>query len=131
MPGNESSDRDLLWHYVQDRDPVAFRELVSRHGPAVHRVCRGVLADAHEAEDAFQATFLLLARKAPGIRDPESLGGWLRGVAYRVAIRARRQAARRRVCERTWGERSRFESSGAAEGPDFELGQIVGDELAR
>ena len=64
---------------MHDQDPVAFQSLVSRYGAAVHKVCRGVLGDLHEAEDAFQATFLVLARRAPAIREPDLLGGWLRG----------------------------------------------------
>ncbi len=99
MPAAGSTDKQLLGHYVHEGDSSAFRDLVSRHGPAVHRVCRGVLRDIHDAEDAFQATFLVLARRASEIRDPDALGGWLRGVAYRVAIRARRRAARRREIE--------------------------------
>ena len=82
MPRAGSTDRQLLEHFVRDHDPGAFQRLVSRHGSAVHRVCRDVLKDWHEAEDAFQATFLVLVRKAPEIRDPEALGGWLRGVAF-------------------------------------------------
>jgi RNA polymerase sigma factor (sigma-70 family) len=131
MRGGGSTDKELLDHYIHERDSAAFGELVVRYGPAVRRVCRGVLADAHEAEDAFQATFLLLARKAPGIQDPEALGGWLRGVAYRVAIRARRQAAQRRAIQQAWAERSAVELNRTFEEPARELREVVGDELAR
>jgi RNA polymerase sigma factor (sigma-70 family) len=79
---------------------AAFVALVDRHGPIVHRVCLDVLGSSHEAEDAAQAVFLVLARKARSIRKPDSLGPWLHGVALRVARRARREAARRRVAER-------------------------------
>ena len=89
MQGTAATDSQLLDCFVRERDSAAFRSLVVRHGPAVLQVCRGVLHDPHEAEDAFQATFLVLVRKAPSIQDPESLGGWLRGVAYRTAVRAR------------------------------------------
>jgi RNA polymerase sigma factor (sigma-70 family) len=126
-----STDKQLLSHYVRERDPASFRNLVSRHGPAVYRVCRHVLGDEHEAEDAFQATFLLLVRKAPEIGDPEALGGWLRGVAYRVAIRARRQATRRRACEQARAELSQDKPVLPREESARELREVVGDELTR
>jgi RNA polymerase sigma factor (sigma-70 family) len=89
------ADRLLLERFVRRRDGGAFEALLRRHGPMVLGVCRRVLHDAHEAEDAFQATFLLLVRKAPSLRQPERLGPWLHGVAYRTAVRARARAARR------------------------------------
>ena len=101
------------------RIPRAFQSLVVRHGSAVHRVCRAVLKDPHEAEDVFQATFLVLARRAPDIQDPETLGGWLRGVAYRIAVRARRRTARRRENEKTLAEMSRAAAGLRAGGGDF------------
>lgn len=128
--GAGSTDRQLLYQYVHDQDPEAFKDLVRRHGAAVHRTCRGVLKDIHEAEDAFQATFLVLARRAAEIRDPEALGGWLRGVAHRVAIRARRQSARRREVERTGGGMPVGEPT-APRGPDGELRELIGEELTR
>jgi len=83
------------------RDESAFAALVRRHGPLVLGACRRVLADSHAAEDAFQATFLVLARKADRLRRPESLGSWLYGVATRTALKLRtRQARNRRVEER-------------------------------
>jgi len=85
---------------ADDAPEAAFVALVDRHGPIVHRVCLDVLGSSHEAEDAAQAVFLVLARKARSIRKPDSLGPWLHGVALRVAWRARREAARRRVAER-------------------------------
>ncbi len=90
------SDAQLLDRFVSRRDEAAFEELVNRHGPMVLRVCRGVLGDDHDAEDAFQAVFLVLARRGLLIRRRESLASWLFGVAHRVAARARRSLARRR-----------------------------------
>jgi RNA polymerase sigma factor (sigma-70 family) len=92
----EASDRELLERYAGCRDASAFAALIRRHGPMVLGVCRRVLNHEQEAEDAFQATFLVLVRKASGIDRPELLGNWLYGVAYRVAHKARAQLARRR-----------------------------------
>jgi RNA polymerase sigma factor (sigma-70 family) len=83
------ADAVLLQRFAHDRDETAFRALVERHGPMVLGVCRRVLQDAHAAEDAFQATFLVLARKSGGLRRPSTLAAWLYGVARRVALKAR------------------------------------------
>ncbi len=94
-----TTDAQLLARFLDRRDAgaeVAFEVLVERHGPMVLRVCRGVLRDEHAAEDAFQATFLVLARKARSICVKDSLGGWLQGVALRVASKARSDTMRRR-----------------------------------
>ena len=131
MPGVGLTDRQLLDEYVRDQDAGAFRSLVARHGAAVLRVCRGVLRDSYEAEDAFQATFLVLVRKAPAIRDPEALGAWLRGGAYRVAVRARRGAARRRAIERTQAEMSQHEPGLIPAEATSELCKVVREELER
>src|SRR5262245_56503039 len=93
------SDRQLLEAYAGANDQAAFATLVRRHGPMVLGVCRRVLQDVHNAEDAFQAVFLTLARKAALLRQGEALTAWLHGVSYRVALRARRDAARRRKHE--------------------------------
>lgn len=95
----ELSDRELLELYVRQRDEAAFAALLRRHGPMVLGVCRRVLRDAHAAEDAFQATFLVLARKAGSLTRPDSVGPWLHGVAARTARKARVDATRRRTQE--------------------------------
>src|SRR5262245_32392613 len=89
------ADRELLERFTAGRDQDAFEAMVRRHGPLVLRVCRSVLRDEHAADDAFQATFLVLARKAGSLRRQELLGNWLYGVAHRVAARARVEAAKR------------------------------------
>ena len=97
------SDGQLIERFVggyDDAAEVAFAALVERHGPMVLRVCLGVLHDSHAAEDAFQATFLILARKAGSIRKHGSVASWLFGVARRVAGRAKFERARRAAHER-------------------------------
>jgi RNA polymerase sigma factor (sigma-70 family) len=93
------SDAVLLRRYVSTCDEEAFAGLVARHGPMVLSVCRSVLGDQPNVEDAFQATFLVLVRRARGLWVDESLGGWLHEVAYRLALRARADMARRRARE--------------------------------
>jgi RNA polymerase sigma factor (sigma-70 family) len=93
-------DEELVRRFAVHREEAAFAALVRRHGPLVLGVCRRVLADPHDAEDCFQATFLVLARKAGSLRGPEALGPWLYGVATRTALKLRARAARRCVCER-------------------------------
>jgi RNA polymerase sigma factor (sigma-70 family) len=89
-------DGALLARFTADRDAAAFEALIVHHGPMVLRVCRRLLADAQDAEDAFQATFLVLARKAGSVRPAGALAAWLYGVASRVALGARTASLRRR-----------------------------------
>jgi RNA polymerase sigma factor (sigma-70 family) len=89
------SDQQLLDRFVTDRDEASFEVLVWRHGPTVLNVCRRMLRHEHDAEDAFQATFLILARKARSIGKRQAVGSWLHRVAYRVALRARSQGMAR------------------------------------
>jgi RNA polymerase sigma factor (sigma-70 family) len=98
------SDARLLERYVSERDDLAFQALVQRHGPMVMAVCRCLLDDPNDADDAFQAAFLLLARKARSIWINGSVGGWLHRVAWRIALQVKSDAARRRRQERRAAE---------------------------
>lgn len=89
------SDRDLLQRFTRDRDGQAFAALLRRHGPMVWSACNRILPCASDAEDVLQATFLLLARKAAALRDYDSVGSWLYGVANRLALRTRSAAVLR------------------------------------
>lgn len=99
-----TSDCLLLEQFVTRRDDAAFEALLRRHGPLVLNICRKLLHDAHEVEDAFQATFLVLVRRAGSLRSDESLAPWISTVAYRVASRARAQRIKRNARERTGAE---------------------------
>jgi RNA polymerase sigma factor (sigma-70 family) len=89
------TDAQLLKSFLQEQDEVAFERLMRRHGPMVYAVCRRVLRHAQDAEDAFQAAFLALARKAGSIAKHESVSGWLYMVAFRIALRAKARNTRR------------------------------------
>lgn len=92
----DESDRQLVERSLAAQDEAAFRAIIQRHGAMVYRVCRRVLQHSQDAEDAFQTTFLILARKLRTLRKHASLASWLHGVAYRVALKAKAQAAARR-----------------------------------
>ena len=125
------SDAELLERFVLRRDEdaeAAFEELVIRHGPMVLRVCRSILHDTHDAEDAFQAVFLVLANRARSIRQSGSVASWLFGVAERVASRGKRIAARRRAVERVAAAEASESHLPVADGPDCE---ILHEEIRR
>ncbi len=134
-----ATDAQLLERFNSRRDDdaeAAFAALVSRHGPMVRRACRSLLADPHDAEDAFQATFLVLARKAGTIRRPELLGNWLYGTAHRTARTLRTRAARRLKHESREAAMSLTRGSTDPEGiPDQALRReeaaIIHEEVAR
>jgi RNA polymerase sigma factor (sigma-70 family) len=129
-PRHDFTDRHLLDRFVRERDEVAFTRLVQRHGRTVWGVCRRLLHHDQDAEDAFQAVFLLLARKAASIHKREAVGSWLYGVAYRTALRLRQRTTRRQECE--------SRAPAAAEGPPAwgeaalrELQRILDGEVQR
>src|SRR5215471_17083525 len=98
--GTGLTDGHLLGEYTRRRDEAALAALVKRHGPMVWGVCRRVLCNYYDAEDAFQATFLVLVRKASSIVPREMVGNWLYGVAHQTALKARSAAAKRKERER-------------------------------
>ncbi len=105
------SDEELIERFLhsgRDQAEAAFRLLVVRHGPMVLGVCRHVLNQHQDAEDAFQATFIALARKAGSIKDRRVLARWLYEVAYRIAVRAKTSAVRKRMRERQGAEMSAY-----------------------
>lgn len=123
------TDADLLGRFAASRDEDAFRELVRRHGPAVLAVCRRVAGNRDDADDAFQATFLVLARKPGRVRAGSPLGGWLYGVAVRAARKAVARTARRRGRETAAGELPEVPDRPPASDP--ETVRAVLEEVAR
>src|SRR5262245_15057692 len=97
--GVEPTDGQLLERFVKDREAAALEALVRRHGSMVWGVCRRVLANHHDAEDAFQATFLVLVRKASSVKPRDMVGNWLYGVAQQTALKARATSAKRKTRE--------------------------------
>src|SRR5262249_32005484 len=121
-------EHQLLDRFLTTREEAAFAALVERHGPMVLGVCRRLLGDPHDAEDAFQATFLILSHRAAAVRKQESLASWLYGVACRVAWRARAHAARRRDCEQ---RACALQLVPRTEPPAPDLAGVLDEELQR
>src|SRR5690242_17329580 len=94
------TDGQLLTAFLDQQDEAAFTALVRRHGPMVFGVCRRVVRNHHDAEDAFQATFLVLARKASSVKPRDRAANWLHGVALRTALKAQAMTAKRRGREK-------------------------------
>jgi zinc protease len=122
---------ELLERFVSQGDPGAFEVILQRHGPMVLRVCRRVLDDPNDVDDAFQATFLILVKKAASIREREVLGTWLYGVARRVAVRARVNARLRRLRERSDVDAVAMEKPRENAAEALELRALLDDELER
>jgi RNA polymerase sigma factor (sigma-70 family) len=127
--GGDVPDRDLLERFLSQGDSAAFAALVRRHGPTVLGVCRRVLNNTHDAEDAFQAAFLVLVRRGRSIAKQEALGSWLHGVAYRVALKARTAALRRR--EHETRAASRVEEQPPPDDTGDDLRPIIDEEVNR
>jgi len=121
------ADGELLDRFERRHEEAAFTALVRRHGRMVLSVCRRVLRHSHDAEDAFQATFLVLAEKAHRLRQPELLANWLYGVAYRTALHARQRAARR--SERERGATKMIALDGDPGSEPRELRRVLDEEL--
>src|SRR5262245_44405606 len=125
----ESSDAELLERFTEQRDETAFTSLLRRHGALVWSVCRRVLAEEHAAEDAFQATFLVLVRKARSVSKKASVRSWLYGVALRVATRARQGEDLRPLRERSAPVRQADETR--TEGIWQDVRPILDEEIQR
>ena len=130
------AEGELLERFVTRRDEAAFEALVERLGPMVLGVCRRILHDPHDAEDAFQATFLVLVKKAHSVRDPSLLANWLYGVALKVASRARARVARRRAVEQSGQDQAAEEAiamdaSASREPEHRELRTVLDQEIGR
>ena len=122
-------DGELLHRFVAHGDQAAFAALVERHGPMVLGLCRRVLRSAHDAEDACQAAFLVLARKAASIRKTDALAGWLHGVAYHAAAKLRRAESRREAREAA--RQNVAQGDAATEASWREVRAALDEELAR
>ncbi|MDY3552077.1 sigma-70 family RNA polymerase sigma factor [Gemmata sp. JC717] len=125
----ELSDGELLARFVATRDEEAFAELVRRLGPTVYGVCHRVLGTRTDAEDAFQVTFLVLARKADTVRPPGRVAAWLHGVAVLTARKARAVRLRRHARERALGDTP--EPSAVYTPPEPDLARVLDEEIQR
>ncbi len=127
------NEAQLLERFLTRKDESAFEAILRRHGPMILGVCRRILDDPHDVDDAFQATFLVLVKKARSIREHEVLGTWLYGVARRVAVRAKVNARRRRACEQTARESADVDrmNAGSNRLEVDELRSLLDEELGR
>ncbi len=123
------TDASLLQDFVAVRDEAAFEAVLRRYGPMVWRVCREVLQNPHDAEDAYQATFLVLVRNAGSIRNQDALGRWLYETSFRIAVRVRSQTSRRQAKQRQGVEMLAGRAGEDAE--DLDLRPAVHAELNR
>ncbi len=127
--GMEPTDGQLLDCFVKGREAAALESLVQRHGAMVWSICRRALANHHDAEDAFQATFLVLVRKAASIQPREMVGNWLYGVAHQTALKARATCAKRQMREKQVAD---MPEPAAAHGElAVDLARLLDEELAR
>jgi C-terminal peptidase prc len=126
---SSSTDAVLLERFVSQRDEAAFEALLRRHGPMVLGLCRRVLRNSHDAEDAFQATFLVLVHKAGSVRKLASVSSWLYGVAYRTALQVKTELARRRIHERKGATMALYEPVPEMIGQ--ELRSLLDEEISR
>jgi RNA polymerase sigma factor (sigma-70 family) len=127
--GRDVTDGQLLEQFVAEGDELAFAALLERHGPMVMGVCRRVLAEPSDAEDAFQATFMVLVRRAASVANPRLLGNWLYGVAHRTALEARA-----RILRRTAREKQAAYEPGVEPTPDIiwrEVRHVLDEEVSR
>ncbi len=120
------SDGQLLRRFVEGRDERAFHLLLRRHASMVMGVCRRTLSNPCDADDAFQATFLILVRKMDELRNREVFGNWLHGVAFRVALKAKVQSIRRQIKERVTAKENI-----APKEPDLSMGRVLDEEIQR
>jgi RNA polymerase sigma factor (sigma-70 family) len=128
------SDGELIERFLEtdtDAAELAFAAIVDRHGPMVRRVCRQMLGDFHDAQDVFQATFFILARKARSVRRRESLACWLHGTAYRACLRSRTAASRRRRRELAAASVASAVVSGSNRVDRSDVGDAIHEELAK
>ncbi|MGH7222809.1 MAG: RNA polymerase sigma factor, partial [Gemmataceae bacterium] len=129
VDGAGMTDGQLLEAFINHRDAAAFEALVRRHGSMVLGVCRRILRDPHDADDAFQATFLVLVRKADSVSPREMVGNWLYGVAQTTAVRARAAKAKRRSRERQMVNLPERET--VPNDRQDDLHELLDEELAR
>ncbi len=124
---NRDVDAHLLTRFLAERDEEAFASLVRRHGPLVYGVCQRILGNHTDTDDAFQAVFFVLARRAPALKLDRGIGPWLHGVALRVAKKARVQAVRRRLREMSAAKSERVDAAETV----HDFWAIIDEELAR